>query len=61
MATVTLTSTTSHGEALALAGALLEWCATQDADGVSVKTYTERGPDGAVTISTTPALMRLVQ
>lgn len=61
MAIVTLTSTTSHGEALALAGALLEWCAIQDADGVSVKTYCEHHPDGTMTISTTPPLMRLVK
>lgn len=57
MATITISSTVGHSEALAIAGALLEWCASQPADGtLSVKTYIEHHPDGALSISTNPPL-----
>lgn len=63
MATLTLSSTTSHAEALALAGALEEWCAIQPADpsqDTPARVYCEHHADGSMSISTKPPL-RLVK
>ena len=56
MASLTLSSTTSHGEALALAGALLEWCTIQEGTYKPARVYCEHRPDGSMTITTTPPL-----
>lgn len=58
MATVTLSSTTSMAEALALAGALLDWCAAHPDDPASFQPLKAReyDVDGAVVITTAPLL-----
>lgn len=58
MATLTLSSTTSHSEALTLAGALLDWVNIQDDDLTfrPVKVHCTHNPDGTMTISTVPRL-----
>lgn len=59
MATLTLSSTTTHAEALALSGALLEWCTIQPVDPSSytpAKVYCQHHADGSMSISTKPPL-----